>query len=487
MQFWNEILHSALLGSDKKPLDLAALPPDIGGLAEPLKTDNPDKEEYFLRLAATAFNYRQSGAEALPKEGLALSVAPPEEKPYCSATAISILEDLLAENSPSLIAFWLRRCREKGLLARPDILPALLRSGAADRSLRPDIAACAGKRGEWLGRLNTDWAFSIDSKDSEEETWQTGSPEQRRQVLQQMRRDDPAKARELLNQTWSKEDSATRLDLLSQLTIGLCPDDIPFLEGLSADKSKKIKEQALLLLKKIPGSAIVNLYWTTTLKALSIKKHKNLLGRVSGITLQLHPIGEAEKAVYDSGIEKLSNKKEFTDDEFLVYQLMQWTPLSLFETEWQLTTEELVNLFQEDPLGKKLFPALVLSIVNFSDSVRALEMMKHSTVFYLDLLPLLPVQQQEIYSIKFFDQSADSIIQYATQRQQEWDIQFTKLVLQQVLKSPYVYNRGFFSRVIHLLPVAAIETMGSEAAGGGVLESVGKLLNLKKQTINAFK
>lgn len=479
MKFWNEILHTALLGSDKRTVDPAALSPDLTPLAEQIAAETPDKEDRFLRLAAIAFNYRQAGLLPFSQQGLTLAPAEKEEKPYCSAQAALVLGDLLQENNPPLVHFWLKLCRGKGQIAPPDILPVLLQAGRDNRSLRQEIIACGGKRAEWLGRLNPDWAFIAGSGETQEDLWQTGSVDQRRMLLQKLRRDDPDTAREWLQQTWAGEDANTKLDLLQQLTIGLTDKDLPFLESLAGEKGKKVKEQATLLLKRIPGSQLVSLYRATVQAALTIRKERGLLGLSKKISLQLHVPEVIDKAVFDSGIEKLSNKKEFTDDEFLLYQLIQWIPLSFLETAGQLNTEELIRLFQDDPIGKKLFPALVLSITHFSDAPRALLMMQHADVFYLDLIPLLPPTQQEYYSIKFFQQSPDSIIQYVTQREEEWSMDLTRSILLHADKNPYQYNRAFFSRLIHLIPIAVADSNPPELLAG--------LLQLKKQTINVFK
>ncbi len=62
--------------------------------------------------------------------------------------------------------------------------------------------------------------------------------------------------------------------------------------------------------------------------------------------------------------------------------------------------------------------------------------MQQSDTFYLDILPLLPVDKQEFYSQQFFSQHADSIINYAVQRTDEWSLAFTELVIQHTVKIP---------------------------------------------------
>lgn len=480
MKFWNEILHTALLGSDKRSVDPASLPEEIAPLAEQIAAEPVDKEDRFLRLAAISFNYRQAGVKPHSQEALTLSPAPAEIHPYCSTTAEQLLSDLLLENNLPLIQFWLTLCRQKGQIVRPDILPQLLQAGTTSKLIRKDLIACSGKRAEWLGSQNPAWAFVAGKGDTREELWQTGSLDQRRLIIQQLRQEDPDTAREWLQQTWPNEDANTKLDLLQQLTTGLSEKDLPFLESLSSEKGKKVKEQANLLLRKIPGSRLVTLYATHIQKILFLKKERTLLGLSKKLVLELRSAEteNIDKAVYDSGIEKLSNNKTFTDDEFLAYQLIQWIPVEFFLAEWGLSIEALIQLFQEDPLGKKLFPSLILSVVHFSDKEKAKQLVQHSQVFYIDLIPLLPKEDQDHYAVKFFNESPDSIIVYSMQREHEWPLELTRLILQYAAKNPYKFPVHNFTRVIHLIPVTFVDEN---------FDSITRLLNLKKQTINVFK
>ncbi len=491
MQFWNEIIHTALLGSGKKQVDPAALPSVLAELAQQIQTVTPDKEEQLLQVAALAFNYRQAGVTALVKEGLELSLAEAEEKPYCSTEAMQSLSTLISENNAFLLRTWLFLCHSKKQIVQPDALPALLEIARKEKTLRADILSITGKRAEWLGALNPEWKFGTAEK--EEDLWQTGSPEQRRTLLQQLRHTDPDKARSLLEQTWATEDAASKLDLLHQLETGISDKDLAFLQGLSTEKGKKIKEEAISLLRKIPSSTLILDYWKTLDSMLSVKKESGLPGLGNKTALQLSAANPAAiKAL--PGIDALSNRKELTDDEFIAFQLMQYIPVSFYEQHWQLTIPDLIALFEKDELGKKLFPAFILSIVHFADQEKAIRFMENASIFYLDLIPLLPADLAERQTIKFFQQSPDKLIQYATQRKGEWSLPLASLVLQQAVKFPYQYTKPFFARIIHRIPVSAIgllmelppaETLHANY-WAATREEIIRLLHLKQRIITAF-
>lgn len=493
MQFWDNIIHTAMMGTDKKQISTQDIPAGLEEVAL-LINDNPtkDKEEKFLQLAALTLNYRQCGVLPAKKE-LPVTPAPAEEKAYCNDYALQALNDIITEESIPLLKIWLQYCYEKQLIVPAEIVPKLLSLGVENKKLQLWIAACCGKRGEWLGTLNPAWNFS--STQTGEELWQTGSHEQRKEILRQTRSSDPAKAREWVQQTWAQEDAATKTDFLEILTDNTSEEDISFLQSLSTEKSKKVKEAALQLLKQIPGSEIVRQYEEVLRKAVFLKKEKALLGMMSKTTLQCKLPVDMDESVYKTGIDKLSNKKEMTDDEYVISQLMQSVPPSFWERQLELSPEKIIELLQKDTSGNKLIPALVNAITGFRDQRWALEMIKHSQVFYIDIIPLLEAQQQETYSNKYFDKFPDLIIQYSLKRDTEWSIELTKNIFKHMAKNIYQYNRSFYNQQVGHFPVGIISelercTPSEEHFRSGwstTSEYITKLISLKIQTIKAFK
>jgi hypothetical protein len=493
MEAWNEIINTAMIGTDKKAVDATVLSADLSNATNTIMANVAiDKEEKFLQIASIAFNYRQAGIQPLYKEAVTLPVSPVEEKSYCNASAFQVLKDIQSEESTPLLKFWLQQCYTKQQIVQPEVLPALLATGLQEKKLQPLITSCCGKRGEWLSRFNEAWNFS--SNQTKEQLWQIGTPEQRKSVLKEIRSINPAQAREWLLQTWPQEDANTKTSFLEILSINISEEDILFLESLAAEKSKKVKDEAVNLLKQIPDSSIVLQYQQLLRQAVSLKKEKALLGLSSKMIIQFHLPAAIDESIFKTGIEKLSSSKEFTDDEFIIYQLTKSVPPSFWEKQLDTKPENIINHFQKDETGKKMIPALVTAITNFKDTNWAFLFMQYSEVFYLDILPLLPLQQQEHYSNKFFEPHPESIIQYAIQRKNEWSVELTKSILKFIAKNPYQYNRSFFNQHIHLIPVSIVadlekctppeehmRTMWSNSS-----EYITKLIALKIQTIKAF-
>ena len=309
-----------------------------------------------------------------------------------------------------------------------------------------------------------------------------------------MRKANPALAREWLQQTWPQEDANTKLGFLEFIPENISEDDISFLEGLSTEKSKKVKEEALKLLKQIPGSAIVKQYEELLHQSVVLKKEKALLGMISKTNLIFKLAATFDESIFKTGIEKLSSTKEITDEEHIIYQLIQSVPPSFWEKQLDSNPEAIIDLFQKDTTGKKMIPALVLAITRFNDTRWALYFMKQSEVFYIDIIPLLQAEHQEAYSIKFFDTYPDSIIQYATQRQTEWSLELTKKIFKHTAKNIYQYSRSFYNQHVHLIPPPAVAELERctpaeehlRNTWSNTSDYIIKLITLKIQTLKAF-
>src|SRR3954469_766944 len=123
MQTWDQIINTALLGTDKRTLAANELPAELAALAALIQNNTTDKEEQFLQIAALAFNYRQCGVLPLQKEGITVSKAAIEEKSFCSPLAIQTLKDILDSESNSLLQFWLQLCDSKSRIVTPELVP----------------------------------------------------------------------------------------------------------------------------------------------------------------------------------------------------------------------------------------------------------------------------------------------------------------------------------------------------------------------------
>jgi hypothetical protein len=248
---WNDVLATALIGTDRRPTG----------------SDNPPVD--VLDLAASWTPYRRAGVRVATMDEPP-PAAPPETMPQIGQAATVRLE-LLLEAGPLpwesatrelILAEWLGLAADRGLRVTPHLLPSLLDQGRLRRELRPLIAAVGGARALWLADLNPDWRYlshapSRSTVDAPGDTnaWEIGSRAQRLGHLRRLRRADPTAARELLVREWATLTPDERGDLVAALADRLALPDEALLERALDDRRREVREAAAALLVRLPGSA----------------------------------------------------------------------------------------------------------------------------------------------------------------------------------------------------------------------------------------
>ncbi|MFI6049051.1 DUF5691 domain-containing protein [Streptomyces violascens] len=259
---WEELVTSALLGTDRRPA--------VG------------RPEELLDAAATQTLRRRAGLVPAPA-GVRPQAAPPDERPALPEAARRRLAMLLADRSApahagvrrgsapdlgELLPQWLAIANERGLRAPSELLPTLLDAARARTDLRPQTLAFAGPRGLWLARLNPEWRFALrgasgsaalpapGDTESVQLLWDEGLFAERVTLLGAVRAYDPEAGRALLEGTWATERAEDRLMFLDSLRDGLAAADEPFLERALADRSRNVRATAAELLSALPDSAL---------------------------------------------------------------------------------------------------------------------------------------------------------------------------------------------------------------------------------------
>ncbi len=440
-----------MLGTEKKSSVPEPFNEDLNVAAAAISQNaGIDREERFLQTAALVLNYRQCGATAMQQQEVTLPVAEKEEKTYCSTTALQLLKDILQQESNSLLYLWLNRCNEKGLLVTPRLVPPLLQKAEQQKNLRELIVQCCGKRGEWLARFNPAWNFASTLND--EELWQTGTPEQRRQVLQRIKITDAVKAGEWLRQTWPQENAAGKLELLKAFAVNLTSQDVEWLESLLTEKSQRIKEEALNQLKQIPSSGIVQQYQQVLQQAVVLKKEKALLGLSSKLVLQIQLPAAVDETIFTSGIEKLSSQSKITDEQHILQQLISHVPPDFWEAHFNEPPTQVLQIFEKEKATAFYVPAIAAATANFKNKNWAALIADTGSAYYPELLPLLDAPLRDKYLLKHFEKEAAEAVTFLSGTQQEWSLDITRALLQYTAKNTYQYNRSFYKEHIHLLP-----------------------------------
>lgn len=256
---WPELVTTALLGTDRRPLPGAA---------------DDDPATALLDRAALHTVGRRAGL--LPgRAAPATPPAPEDPRPALPEAASQRLVMLLPApgssggsgslaNVNELLPQYLAAANTHGYRVPAALVPPLLDAARARSELRGDAVGLAGPLGRWLAERNPDWRYVLrtpvrgdgDGEDDSQRLWQEGLFAERVTHLTRLRRRDPAGARELLASSWSTERAEDRLLFLDALQENLSAVDEPFLESALSDRSKNVRLTAAELLSTLPGSAL---------------------------------------------------------------------------------------------------------------------------------------------------------------------------------------------------------------------------------------
>ncbi len=231
---------------------------------------------------------------------------------------------------------WLQAAAGGGLRAPTETLPGLLDAGYRDRKLRDWLLPVIGSRGRWLALQNPQWAYAVEPPE-DEETWETGEKERRIAFLRNLRRKDPARARELLASTWKTETGADRPYFLEALSINLSMEDEPFLESALDARQQKTRRAAAELLARLPESRLHRRVLDRLLPLLSIKR-----GLIGGDRIEVTPPVDCDSAMTRDGIHP-TPPEAMGKSAWWLCEMVGLMPPGLWPRLWNKTPEEIIR------------------------------------------------------------------------------------------------------------------------------------------------
>ncbi|MFE3514868.1 DUF5691 domain-containing protein [Streptomyces sp. NPDC059166] len=369
---WDELVTSALLGTDRRPLPRAD-----GSAPTPAELLATAAVHTVRRRAAL----RPGAAAAEP-----LAPAPADPRPSLPAAARRRLARLLADRSSppngrrgtapdltELIPQWLASASAHGYRAPAELLPPLLDAARARTDLRPYVLPFAGPRGLWLAALNPEWRFALrpssrgaqrpDISDPEvvRVLWEEGLFAERVALLGALRERDPGEARSLLTSTWTTERAEDRLMFLDSLRSGLSHADEDFLEQALADRSRNVRATAAELLSALPGSRLAR---RMAARAMSCVNPDRTEGAVSIAVEAPH---ECDPAMQRDGVVPAPPQGR-GERSWWLSQLVESAPLGIWRGRFDgRTAHELVSLPVADGWEGELHAAWCRAAVRQSD------------------------------------------------------------------------------------------------------------------------
>ncbi|MET8328333.1 DUF5691 domain-containing protein [Streptomyces sp. NPDC005181] len=368
---WEELVTSALLGTDRRPPAAGARPAPVALL-----------DAAALHTVRRRAGLRPAAAAARP------GTAPADLRPPLPPAARRRLAQLLADRSaPSgaggrrgaapdlteLIPQWLAAASLRGFRAPAALLPPLLDAARARTDLRPQALAFAGPRGLWLAGLNPEWKFAlrgssgssllpeVTDADAVRRLWEEGLFAERVALLGAVRAHDPGDALALLTSTWPTERAEDRLMFLDSLRVGLSAVDEPFLEQALSDRSRNVRATAAELLSALPESALAGRMAARASSCVN----PDLTAGVA--TVAVEAPHECDAAMQRDGVVAVPPSGR-GERSWWLGQLVEATPLSVWPGRFGgRTAQEIVALPVADGWGEELHAAWCRAAVRQRD------------------------------------------------------------------------------------------------------------------------
>jgi hypothetical protein len=254
---WSALEHTALLGTRRESLQLPTIAPAMDTFLHDLQ--GGDAEHVLLSMAGTLDLYEQIGRLPARIRPDRWSGAPPESAPACPAQAAIFITQMLEGSLSSLMPEFLGELQKAGLRIPEKLLPNMLAYGAKRANMRPLILPLLGNRGRLLAAQHERWAYAaVDpgSWPSIRSAWESASKAQRPALVAQLRSQNPAQGRALVESTWRAENDQMRLLLIKELETGLSMADEPLLETALDDRSRLVRKRAAQMLAYLPQSRL---------------------------------------------------------------------------------------------------------------------------------------------------------------------------------------------------------------------------------------
>lgn len=491
MKAWEDILNTSIVGTDRKQFNRQLLPDDLSLVIEQAEKSADEKEIQFLNTASVIYAYRRAALIPSQEDVTVIPVCENEHRKYISAEAVSSLHAVLSSENDALLLYWLLQCRDKNEVVTPDFIPVLFEKAATNGELQPLIVECTGVRGLWMQQFNDEWSFTVEI--NVKEIFDHGKQQERKWALLEWRKDDPLEALQALINTWPQEQATVKTDFLGALDINHLAEDIPFLEDVFQEKSVKVKEVALILLKRRKTSFIVNEVWEFLKTLFTVKKSGGVFGLLSKEVLEFNLSFEIPDQFKKYGITTLDATKEFSEKEFTISKMIEFIPTSNWEEHLQMSGEQVLELFSRKEETKKYIPSFAIATDTFLDLKWSLLLYNKYDIACYRTIPHLERKVQEQIAIDIFKDVQD-IYDVVPGREIEWSLDFTMDILEKTAQEPFIYTRAWYKNLIHHFPVAVVDKLnGIEVADGlkvtywnNISEEIKRLLTIKQQINQSF-
>lgn len=444
-----EIIKAALLGTGKVSLQSSG---ELDDLAKRLAVNQEYREDSFLKYAGAVFVYQESGLEAA--EGMSdIEACPPETKIQLAPAINQYLKDALLAKDEVLFDYLLTRAAQVQRVGSADLVPLLLNKALERKEKTDKIRSVCGVLGEWLCGLNQEWKI-IAEQESLIFDWETGSHQERKQYFRSVRLQDPAAALDLLAAGFEKENAANRAEFIDLLENGLSVHDEEFLTRSLGDKSKKVKDSALRLLRGLSGSRINEIFQDHLLRSISITEERHMV-LLKKKVLHLDTSSGLPEELLQYGLEKVSSQKGVEDSAFQLAQVSAYVNPAFLAQELKMEEAEFLKLLLEHPYAELLRPFLTEAALRFKDPILAEKLLAMDNGFNVGLMGLVSDEQKAVFIDKYLEQYFIAVLDILLD--DSYKILPQKLaerIIKRLAVNPYQVTQPVYQRIGLSLPAA---------------------------------
>ncbi|MFK7951167.1 MAG: DUF5691 domain-containing protein [Saprospiraceae bacterium] len=346
---WKEIVKTALIGTQRGKISESdkAILAEIG-----IKID-AEPAKILLQSAALLGQMQRVGKE-LPKRKGGLPTASPEEmlETYSDKAAYNLALMLSSEEFAPALPEFLRHLENANKVLPPEALPQVLNKCVVDSELWEAIKSAVGERGKWLALQHPEWKNLVTQPKFE--NWDIGTKAERLSLLQFLRKQNPQKAVELIESTWTEDSFQDRKYFLDTLHTNLSENDEDFLESCLNDRRKEVREVAAYLLSKIENSALNERLFQEALQLIEVKS------RMFKKPKLIITIPEKFKKEWKrDGIQEKSHQFQFGQKANWLGQIIQKIPPQKWDEHFKTSSSETLDIFLRSDWSELLLQALV--------------------------------------------------------------------------------------------------------------------------------
>jgi hypothetical protein len=472
-----ELVTTALLGTEKSNPDY----PPLGNsdLAARIAARASDREDIFLRQTAAAFAFSDAGMAAAPTM-VQNQVFKGETGAFLPEKYNATLEVALDSNEALdtlIVRYMAFKAVRDGHSVPTRLVPAMLnRALQLPKGRRETLIESCGPVGQWLMGLHPDWAALASV--GEEVEFETASFEARKKYISELRKTDPDEARALIENSLKQEHADQRTELLQLLAPELSIADLPLLESLLADKSKKVREVVLMLLAQIPTSSVVALLLEHWKNAVRVREKRTMLVMSNKVIEWEKPAQPNPELFRLLGFEKISSEKGIDDHVYHAVQALAFLSPDQMAEAVGCTATELLQMLLKLTHQRFLQPYFVQSALLHGHPEWCEILVEHQP--RIDLVAVLPPERHDALLIKMVPEM-NHVVLFALLTDAFVPIapDLGKALLNGLEKSPYdLDKKGYFQLGLQLDPSlwTVVQKMGNPEHSDNTKAQFGRFL-----------